>query len=80
LSLDDIDFAVLSGTAHDLRFVLFAIPPGAAAVFEVEIIFNCSIDDGSIVIDFASQPNHSIACLMQLELLTAPSVAVLATA
>lgn len=78
LSLDDVEPAFLSGTARDLRFVLFAIPPGAAAVFAVNVLFNCSIDDGSIAIDFASKPNYSIACLMQLELLTAPSIAVTA--
>jgi hypothetical protein len=72
-SVDDSAVNFLTGAARDLHFVLFAIPPGALAVFEVRVRFNWSVDDGSIAIDFASKPNYKIASLLQLELLTAPS-------
>jgi hypothetical protein len=74
-AVDDSDVNFLTGAARDLRFVLFAVPPGASAVFEVNVLFNWFVEDGSISIDFASKPNFKIASLMQLELLTAPSFA-----
>jgi hypothetical protein len=74
-SVDDSDVNFLTGAARDLHYVLFAVPPGALAIFEVGVRFNWSVDDGSISIDFASKPNYKIASLLQLELLTAPSFA-----
>ena len=74
-AVDDSDVNFLTGAARDLRSVLFAVPPGATAAFEVSVHFSWYADDGSISIDFASKPNFKIASLLQLELLTAPSFA-----
>ena len=71
-TVGDIDSTTLSGATDELRYDLWAIPPRAAARFDVEVVFNYDVDDGSIEIDFASTPSHSIGCLLQLELLTAP--------
>jgi hypothetical protein len=78
LSLDDLQLAFLSENAHDLHYVLFPIPPHSTAVFELIVAFHCYVDDGWVQIDFASQPNFSISSLLQLDLLTAPSMAVTA--
>jgi hypothetical protein len=78
LSAGDIDGVTLSSSSRELRYDLFVIPPGAAAVILVEVSFSCRLDDGSIDIDFASTPAgafpRSIQCQLQLELLTAPGL------
>lgn len=76
-SLEDYDHAYLHSVNHDLRYDLFVIPPGMPAMFEVEVVFSCSLDGGSIELDFASWPGEpvytGIHCGLELELLTAPS-------
>jgi hypothetical protein len=77
-SLKSIGRVPLSGINHDLRYDLFVIPPGMAAMFNVEVLFECSVDDGSIEMDFASIPDEpfqrhaGIGCGLELELLNAP--------
>lgn len=62
---------VFDGT--DLRYDLFSIPPAGAAVFEVTLAFDYSIDDGEVLIDFANFLNYGITIpYLQIELLTAP--------
>jgi hypothetical protein len=70
----EMDAKILDGVVHSLRYDLLVIPPRAAMRFNVDVIFDCEVDDGSIEIDFASTPNYanSIGCQLQLELLTAP--------
>ena len=78
LSAGAIDGETLAQRSRELRYDLFVIPPGAAAVILVEVSFYCRVDDGSIDIDFASMPAMrsplSIQCQLQLELLTAPGI------
>jgi len=74
LETGDLEIETLSGVTRDLRYDLFRVPPGATAVFEVQVRFDTIIDDGSIGIDFSSQPYYSISSFLQLELLTAPPI------
>lgn len=68
LETGDLDVATLSNATRDLRWDLFAVPPGATAMFQFAMYFNYAVSDGHMAIDFASQPQFSIASLMQLEL------------
>jgi hypothetical protein len=66
----------LHGEQRTVRYDAFLIPPGATAVFELQLVFRSDITrpEGAVGFDFSTKPHYSAAAVCQLELLTAPRI------